>query len=611
MWASIFLRVSRIVPSSEDILSLLSRTKDHYGSSASLYRFLLWVAYDRNLAGRSQITDDERLRCPILWCRRTFHDQNKLMEHVFRCARFSDGRYWCFHCQNEESFAPCHVPAFRKERLSVRAKRILRWIGTKSHRKDHEAFDSSAHAKGAFCIADNQSSAHQPYPCENSYTTVEMDGPGPCQELGGTNYSSHVELASLPAELDSENRPASPHSSFHQYPAIHDDISLPSEYESIDGTMASAASSFKIQQPPEKFQMRTKSTSAVSEGTLPLLQSPVPISRNGWMTTNYSGDFCASPTETDLSSDSLFSKSFGSDISPPSTRNSTMQSFSSSSLVHEKPLEYIPPLPVTTNTLNEVPDNILGEMVMGARLASNNRKDSCDLLHSTERKVPVHLGYSHWHSSQGLLHDFWKVLVLHVAESSEKLKRLPDHPSTTELLSMTTENIAYTGLSAWKSLVNGDLQATIAQLYAHMHIAYACAIVLFDEQIGDRIEGLFTNSITIAASTLSHEDMSAYTKIASLIWSPPFANMNTHPTTFTKLCDQPPKTSSGQPWAEGNAHFCPVGVNEQFIRLLSMKGGSVSMNSQLNKGCEILEVLTLFVDSKVDQARCLKFPPNL
>lgn len=57
----------------------------------SIQHFLYWVAYSRTLAGRSQITDNERLRCPLIGCRCFFPDINMLLEHVFACAHMSDG----------------------------------------------------------------------------------------------------------------------------------------------------------------------------------------------------------------------------------------------------------------------------------------------------------------------------------------------------------------------------------------------------------------------------------------------------------------------------------------------------------------------------------------
>jgi hypothetical protein len=562
MRASIFLRVSRIILSSEEMLSLLSRTKDHDDPSSSVCRFLSWVAYDRNLAGRSQITDDERLRCPIIWCRGAFHDQNKLLEHVFRCAQFSDGRYWCFHCQKEESFAPSRVPAFRKERLSVKAKRILRWLGTKSHHKDHEAFDPSARFKGAFGISDSQCSGYPAHPSEDPYTAAEMDGIEVSRELEDDDCTSYAELdglASLPAELDS----------------------------------------------------KSKSKSAVSEENLPQLQSPVSPQSNRWMRASYAGEISESPTDTDFSTDSLFSKSFGNDISPPSTRNSTMQSCSQGSLVIEKPLEYVPALPAMANILDEVPDITPEEKVTGAGLVSNNLFDALDSRQSTEREVLAHLGPSHWHTPQGFLHDFWKVLVLHVAESSEKLKNLPSNPSINELLSMTAKNIAHTGLSAWKNIVDGKLPATLAQLYALMHIAYACTIVNFDGQVGNRIERLFTHSFAIEAGALSDEDKSTYTKIAWLIWSPPLDDINPHSNKLEEFCDQPDRAASGQSWAKGKAKFCLTDINEQLIRSLSMKEGPVSMNSHSSEGNEILNMLAFFIDSKAGRAINLNLPTDI
>jgi hypothetical protein len=318
------------------------------------------------------------------------------------------------------------------------------------------------------------------------------------------------------------------------------------------------------------------------------------------MLTSYTGDISESPTDADFSGDSLFTKSFGSDISPPSTRNSTMQSFSQSSLVVEKPSEYPPTLPVIPNIMDEIPGDVPEEKFTGGGLASSNPVDALDPLRSTEIAVSVRLGSTHWHTPKDLLYDFWKVLALHVVESSEKLKNLPDNPVINELLSMTTETIAYTGLSAWKRIVDGSPPTTIAHLYALLHITYACAIVIFDGQVGSHMEGLFTHSLAIEAGALSDEDKSTYRKIVRSIWSPPFGEMHPHSSNSTELGVRPDRAPSSQSWTKGKAKSYPIDFNERLIRSLRVKEAPVSLKSHSNEENEILHVLAYFLDGECE-----------
>ena len=66
-------------------------------------RFQLWVAYCRTPA--QKIPNLERLSCPLLWCRKSFDEHEKLVDHVSNCPFLREGRYWCPYCQRAEAFA--------------------------------------------------------------------------------------------------------------------------------------------------------------------------------------------------------------------------------------------------------------------------------------------------------------------------------------------------------------------------------------------------------------------------------------------------------------------------------------------------------------------------
>ena len=66
-------------------------------------RFLLWVAYYRPEA--KEILRQEQLSCPLLWCRKSFDEHAKLVDHVSNCSFLKEGRYWCPYCQKAEYFA--------------------------------------------------------------------------------------------------------------------------------------------------------------------------------------------------------------------------------------------------------------------------------------------------------------------------------------------------------------------------------------------------------------------------------------------------------------------------------------------------------------------------
>jgi hypothetical protein len=571
-----------------DILNHDYRTKDLDDQSSSIWRFLSWVAYSRTLAGRSQITDDERLRCPLIWCRAVLGDQNMLLEHVFTCAHLSDGRYWCFHCQKEESFAPfqckhCQVPAFRKDRLSTRAKRIFRWLGTKTHHKDHQVFDPSAAPKQTPCAFRNQCFERLPKYHDIVAKVTERDHHKVSPELGSNYKSGLAELNGcnvLPAELSGQSASTSElHSSCLeskslQYPLNGEWTTSIPHYASMDSVQAQAlpTPAFDNLKPLDQFRLNSNKPCS-SRDSLPQLQPPVSPQSDEWMPASYTNTFSESPTDTDFSSVSLFTRSLASDVSPPSTRNSTMQSFSQGSLIVDGPSEYPPTRPVMHDYMNKMPSGILEEDLSSAEIASNIPADA---FHSTKRQASIHTGTPQWLTPKDLLNDFWKVLALHVKESSERLNMLPDSPVISHLRSMTADTIAFMGFSAWQETLTGYQPASVPDLYAFVHVAYACAIVIYDGQVKNHVKRLFTHLLSIDTAALSEEDKSTYTNIVWSIWSPGVEDVHLDPFVTAEHNTRPMQPPN----------FYSRGKGKALLELYS------------NNDNEILNVLTHFLDSK-------------
>lgn len=609
------------------MLNLIYRTNDLDDRSSAAWCFLSWVAYDRNLAGPTQITDDERLRCPILWCRRRCDDQNKLLEHVFRCAHYSNGWYWCFHCQKEESFASCQckncqAPAFGKERLSVRVKRLFRSLGTKSHQKDHEPPDPSAAFKGTSGNANNQCSECLPPYGGVVPVAIELDGNKVLRELKADYIPGPAELngfSSLPAELYSESAMASTfkqdvscsRSECHIYPVDNEATGFASLYASMKAVQALPLPSSDIREPPSQFRMDRTFKLAVPEDSLPQPQSPVSPQNAECISTSYTDTISESPTNIDFSGFSNVTGSFDSGISPPSTRNSTMQSFSRSSFTVEKPSDYQSTLPIMHDVTNEMPNFITKEECsrQGQHQGQHQGQRQgqagsirADASHSSERRGSTRLGSRTWLTRNHLLNDFWKVLTLHVVESLERLKVLLDCPAKNELLSMAASTVAYMGLAAWQRTLKGYFPTTIAHLYSLVHVTYACAIVIYDGQVENQLRGLFTQSLSIGIGALSEEDKWIYTSIAWSIWSPPEENVHLHPFASAESTAQAVQPPSGQSCANGKAPLRMIGVSDRVAQFLHMKEAPSTVKLHSNKDNEILNMLNHFQDSKSECA---------
>ncbi|MCJ1404597.1 hypothetical protein MMC11_007823 [Xylographa trunciseda] len=66
-------------------------------------QFLYWVAIHRSR--QQKIPTLERLHCPLLWCRMSFNEHEKLVDHVSTCPHLDQGQYWCPYHQQAERFA--------------------------------------------------------------------------------------------------------------------------------------------------------------------------------------------------------------------------------------------------------------------------------------------------------------------------------------------------------------------------------------------------------------------------------------------------------------------------------------------------------------------------
>lgn len=410
-----------------------------------------------------------------------------------------------------------------------------------------------------------------------------MDDHQVVRELGDNYKSGLAELNGcnvLPAELSGQSASTSElhdsclGSKSLRYPSTDEWTTSAPYYASMDSVQAQALSipSFDIREPLSQFRMNSNKP-GTSGDSLPQLQSPVSPQSGEWIAASYTNTISESPTDTDFSGISPFTRSFASDISPPSTRNSTIQSFSQSPLTVDGPSEYLPTRPVMHDYMNEIPNGIPEEDFSSAELASNIPAEP---FHSTKIQASIHIGSPHWITPKDLLNDFWKVLALHVKESSERLNMLPDSPVISHLLSMTADTIAFNGFSAWQETLNGYLPATIPDLYALVHVAYACAIVIYDGQVENHVKRLFTHSLSIETGALSDEDKSTYTDIVWSIWSPGVEDVHLDPFATSE--------HNTRPMQPPNVHS-PV-------------KGKTPLELYSNKDNEILNVLAHFLDSK-------------
>lgn len=67
-----------------------------------LAAFQDWIAHIRTKS--LDVSANEKLRCPMLWCRDSFEDDISAVRHAADCSWLRDSWYWCPRCGRPESF---------------------------------------------------------------------------------------------------------------------------------------------------------------------------------------------------------------------------------------------------------------------------------------------------------------------------------------------------------------------------------------------------------------------------------------------------------------------------------------------------------------------------
>ncbi len=116
--------------------------------------FQHWVAYIRggDCGHPSQVTTEEQLRCPLLWCRESFDNLASTLQHVSECRWLVNAWYWCPYCCRPESFIvsedsyadPTQHSIQRKDSKLRRAVTFFKHLGHKSCSRHKNSGSSSA-----------------------------------------------------------------------------------------------------------------------------------------------------------------------------------------------------------------------------------------------------------------------------------------------------------------------------------------------------------------------------------------------------------------------------------------------------------------------------------
>jgi hypothetical protein len=421
--------------------------------------------------------------------------------------------YWCFHCEQNHNLYQCkhsQQPAFRKERISTKAKRIFRWLGTKSHEKDSRPSESWSPQTLNPSIQQQDFSESSKQDLSQSFETTD---PSLSELLD--DKAARIELSSYyqssPAELDSQCSSGSrdiaviePNAS----PPVLDTIQTGKHNSAgytLRPTNADPFSSNTIQ-PVDHFGFPSSLAVVPQEESNQLSQSPISPLSSSWTTSGCDESMPTSSSET------LYDDTPTTPVSPTSTCSNSIQGLPHSPSVREEG-EITPITPITPVSSNETaerqPWDCSAPFAVPTQAADKRLSANGSHFKSTD-----------WSNLESLTRDFWSVLRFHASNSQERLRLLPHHAIVRELLSMTPESITATGLSALQQIINGYYPSKIPELYATLHIAYACVIIIYEQEM-NHLGLMFSHSLALGAIALSGADREIFTDIVRSIWLPP------------------------------------------------------------------------------------------
>ena len=160
-----------------------------------LAAFQDWIAHRRTKS--LDVSANEKLRCPMLWCRDSFEDDISAVRHAADCFWLRDSWYWCPRCGRPESFiGDGHsLPAIPRTNSKVkRAVSFFKKLGRRRSTRGTDLSLSSSSPK-----TDN--STCLPFGLDQK---GEMDGTPTWAEMSSTPEPGELDnhAYGFPAEID-------------------------------------------------------------------------------------------------------------------------------------------------------------------------------------------------------------------------------------------------------------------------------------------------------------------------------------------------------------------------------------------------------------------------
>lgn len=160
-----------------------------------LAAFQDWIAHIRTKS--LDVSANEKLRCPMLWCRDSFEDDISAVRHAADCSWLRDSWYWCPRCGRPESFfgdghSPPAIP-----RTNSKVKRAVSFFKKLGRRRSTRGTDPSPSSSSP----KTENSTCLPFGLDQK---GEMDGTPTWAEMSSTPEPGELDnhTYGFPAEID-------------------------------------------------------------------------------------------------------------------------------------------------------------------------------------------------------------------------------------------------------------------------------------------------------------------------------------------------------------------------------------------------------------------------
>lgn len=469
-----------------------------------------------------------------------------MLEHVYNCPYLSKGLYWCFHCQKPERVGNfkcrrCQGAPSRTDRISSVAKKIFSKLGARPHRSEHvdffkngkdvsrveyDMFEESSCSKGQSNF-DGEWDYQEAQELPNDEIVREMpaDFSSASHELAD-NYISEMVGTECPVELGVGNENWADNLYIDEWESSEPKVQAESPRPprlSVDTScspLSLHASQVKL---APGYNTSTWDDTPLSATIIS------PMSATGGF--DYS-PFEISPTDSEgsgntfstldsgYSSATSYTAPFAWDFSATG-----LESFGSMNDKKGKKRE-----------IAQISDDWVSEPVLSGPLAlpsissvsmaqdvTVSRSNSSSTTHSasrcpiSERPKPVS---PHWRNASDLVHSFSEVLDAHIEHTKSALKELPSTSITQELLAMSRTSMVSLGLDVLQGILEGRNPTAIIQVFAFMHIAFALAIAVDQDEAKVETQAWFQDSLTWMQELPSERQQQVYLQIARAVWQP-------------------------------------------------------------------------------------------